>query len=284
MPRDRLHRDEFFHALLDTIVPRGGLALFLQAYFDASERGNGAYCVAGYGFTPKQAKNFTKQWRKMLGDIPYFRTADLLARQGVFRGISCKERDRIMKRAVAIVREFTAVSVIVLCRRSEVDALAPTRKPGLRGPYPICCYFCMALLGQWLDKRSPRVGDIAYFFESGDEYAGEASAVMDKAKSSDGIEVGLDKFYRYYSHAFVGKEDAPPLQAADLLAWEWTKFKDETIDRWIGEASGEPRRVRRSLEELMKGNPDNFLERILTSADLKNYYTSMEGYDLLPPL
>lgn len=218
----------------------------------------------------------------MLGPYPYFRTADLLARQGVFKGISAVDRDRMVKRAVAIIRERSSASAIVLCQRSEIEALAPAQKRGLRGPYPICCHFCMSLLGQWLDKRSPGTGDISYFFESGDEYAGEAGELMNLAASPEGIAAGLDKLYRYRSHTFVGKMDAPPLQAADLLAWEWTKVKDETIDRREMGDRENYRPMRRSLRELLGGNRANFLERHLTGTHLKLYYEGMEGIDLLP--
>jgi hypothetical protein len=275
----RLRRDdaEFFNALLDAVCTPDGLVVFLHAYFDASERPGGTYCVAGYAFTPQQAKNFVKDWRKMLGPYPYFRMADLWARQGVFKGISKPERDRMIKRAVAIIRERSSVSAIVLCDRHEIETLAPAGKRGLRGPYPACCHFCMALLGKWLDKRSPKTGDIAYFFEAGDQYAGEAGEVMKLAGSRAGIEAGFDKFYRYRSHTFAGKEAAPPLQAADLLAWEWTKLKvgiDQLEDT-------ETLKLRRSLFELMKGNRENFLERHITGVPLQTYFEKMKDYDLL---
>jgi hypothetical protein len=60
-------------------------------------------------------------------------------------------------------------------------------------------------------------GDIAYFFESGHRDQSAANALMHRIfKNAD-----HRASYRYASHTFADTEKATPLQAADLLAWQW---------------------------------------------------------------
>lgn len=249
--------------------------MFLHAYFDESERESGDFCVAGYGFVPKQAKNFIREWRKMLGPIKCFHTTDLVNRREEFQGFSVDDVNRMMKRAIGIINERVSVAAVVICNRKEFEAVAPASR-GFSDPYPVCCHLCMSLMGQWLDKRSPNQGNISYFFEAGNKHYGEADDLINLAATPDGIEAGLSRFYRYRSHTFLRKdaEGSAPLQAADLLAWEWTKVKDETLDRGL-------RRPRRSLLALLNGKRENFLERHLTGTPLKIYCEQMAGFDLL---
>jgi hypothetical protein len=277
--RPRLEADDYFARMLEMVLPReGGLAVFLEAYFDESDRDSGNFCVAGYAFNSVQAKNFARDWRRMLGDIQCFHTTDLLALRREFKHFSRDQSHRMLRRAVEIVNERTAVAVVVMCNRKEFAAVAP-KKRGFSNPYPTCCHLCMSLVGQWMDKRSPGTGDVAYFFESGFQYQAEANDLLSLAKSRNGITAGLDKMYRYRSHTFMDKRDCLPLQAADLLAWEWTKLKEDTIDRQESETL-KPREVRRSLRSLMNRNPANFLERYLTGTALTRYCEDLANMDL----
>jgi hypothetical protein len=210
----------------------------------------------------------------MLGGIECFHTTDLVHQQGEFKDFSRDDSNRMLKRAVAIIKERASVAVLILCQRQEFEAVAPTWQHGFGDPYPICCHFCMMLLGDWLNKRSPASGDIAYFFESGNQHTGEANDLMSLARLG-GVETEVGKSYRYRSHSFIDRRDAAPLQAADLLAWEWTKAKDETVDRAL-------RPARRSLRELMGGNRDNFLERHLTGTHLKIFCEETGWMNLFP--
>lgn len=58
----------------------------------------------------------------------------------------------------------------------------------------------------------------------------------------------VKRSYQYRSHGFLGKsvDGATPLQAADLLAWEWGKFFDETL-------AERKRPMRLSLAHLLDG-------------------------------
>lgn len=57
----------------------------------------------------------------------------------------------------------------------------------------------------------------------------------------------LKEAYRHTSHTFIESDKAWALQAADVLAWEWTKFMDETV-------TSRKRKMRKSLEALLGVN------------------------------
>jgi hypothetical protein len=163
-------------------------------------------------------------------------TTDLLALRGEFEGFERDDADRMLRKAVSIINRRTEAAAIVLCEREEFEALAPKAKGQPRDPYALCCHICMFMLGKWM-KSTNRQGRIAYFFESGNQHAGEAHRLLSLAVTPEGKAVGLADRYRYESHTFLNRAVAPPLQAADLLAWEWTKLYDETIKRPIRPAS-----------------------------------------------
>jgi hypothetical protein len=81
----------------------------------------------------------------------------------------------------------------------------------------------MQMLGT-LVRNSSFDDEIAYIFESGHDRQSEAHRFMALTESSPELKTA----YRHRSHAFVPKKDAPPLQAADILAWEYAKYRSDT--------------------------------------------------------
>lgn len=200
-----------------------GLLVVLETYFDESVRDSGTFAVAGYGLFPEQAINFSRDWREMLGPIKAFHMADLVALRGEFKGFTGRDRDALLRRAVELVNRDIAVAFAVSCNRTEFASIAVSLR-GLREPYSYLCMLCMQTVGNWM-RATDIDGDVAYVFESGQEFQEEACDLMNLATKFK--EIG--ELYRYRSHTFAAKCDAAPLQAADLLAWEWTKHHDETV-------------------------------------------------------
>jgi hypothetical protein len=71
-------------------------------------------------------------------------------------------------------------------------------------------------------------------------------------------------YYRYSSHAFQPKPSLGALQAADLFAWEWAKFYDETVEQDL-------RPMRASLLALLKKHPRRFQVTHITGEPLRRY-------------
>lgn len=218
--------DEFY-AVLDIVLPDGaaGYLVVLKAYFDASERANGTFCVAGYAFTKAQVKKFDKAWWRLFGKYGGCHMTDLANKNGAFSSISDKEARRLIKEAVAIINKRISYAAVISCNVHEMEALLPRWIVGFKGAYPVCCHLAMHAMGNIVREQEP--SRIAYAFESGDRYQGEAHAFMSRVLDTP----TLKDSYRHSSHSFVDKDDALALQAADILAWEWAKFRDETLDQ-----------------------------------------------------
>jgi tRNA nucleotidyltransferase/poly(A) polymerase len=105
----------------------------------------------------------------------------------------------------------------------ELNAFLPKKVPGFGHAYPFMCHMAMQSLGQKIARERPGE-EIAYIFESGDEHQAEAHTFMSNVLHSP----EMKEAYLYKSHAFVPKQDAPPLQAADFLAWEYARYWERT--------------------------------------------------------
>lgn len=148
-----------------------------------------------------------------------------------------------MRGAVEIINDRMSYGVVISCLLPEMMALLPRWIRGFEHPYPVSCHLAMTGMGNLLTDRG-RPETVDYFFEQGDEYDGSARTFMGRAVDVPELKAS----YRHQSHAFVGKQ-ALAVQAADLLAWEWAKYMDETV-------AHKTRPMRQSLMALMSKNGD----------------------------
>lgn len=255
-------RHAYFHALLDSVLPaRNGVLFVLKAYFDASTRNSGLFCVAGYAFEKDQVKKFDREWWKIFGAYGGCHMKELAHSQGRFSGITNIQAGELQKQAVKVIKARVSFGVVISCNLNEIHEILPTWIDGFQHAYPVCCNVAMTGLGMKLDE-SGRNDEVAYFFESGDDFSAAAHRFMSR---TDDTPV-LKKSYHHSSHTFISKEKALALQAADMLAWEWAKYMDETRETRV-------RPMRKSLAALM-GTNGEFDQRYkgthLTGEPLRN--------------
>jgi hypothetical protein len=246
----------------------GGALAVLEAYFDESERTSGIFCVAGYVFERASAKKFDREWRTLMKPVWPFHMVDLTSGNVRFRNVARKERDRILKAAVALINQRMSLGVSVSCRLEEVRSAAPTWIRGFGHPYTLCCHLAMMSVGQRIADAG-RADRVAYVFETGHKGRTEAQDFMRGASQAmESLEA-----YRHVSHAFVPKTDSSHLQAADLLAWEWAKCYDETFEMGL-------RPARRSIRALLEGQSHRYKAVHLTGAPLRRFMTEIESMGL----
>jgi hypothetical protein len=236
-----------FHELLDILLPkRNGLAVILKAFFDASARPqSGVFCVAGFAFRKLQLQKFDRDWWRLFGKYGGCHMKELTQLRGRFVGIDRAEADRLTKQAVAIMCQRTLYGVAVSCYLQEMNALLPKWIRGFEHAYPVCCHQAMVLLAIHMNKFGSD-DQVAYTFETGDLYAGSAHQFMERASADP----SLRKALRHNSHTFANNDDVLALQAADMWAWEFAKYIDET--------AGQRKRVmRKSLAALLRGRNSN---------------------------
>ncbi len=232
---ERLFED--FNDLASEAVPDGGfLVSLMRAYFDESgtHRGSPIMTVSGYVMRKPQVSRFNKQWGTELVEAskgqpkpaPYFHMKD--ARDpptGVFEGWDPKVVDSLARKLIAQTRQRTLIGLSVIFTEANYNKVLAGYK-GMPSAYAFGCYAVLGMIRRWADSKKIDQR-FAYFFESGHDDENDADAFMCGMFRSARIKTE----YRHFSHAFVGKEDAPPLQASDMLSWHAVKrFREPERD------------------------------------------------------
>lgn len=261
--------DGSFWQILDFLEDKG-VATLLQGYFDESERTGGIFCVAGLTFAPRQAKKFCKDWSSLFSDYRGD-MRDLTQRRGSFEGISSGEQQRLIVEAIKIIKLRMSAAFAVSCNVGEIAATAPAGIKGFSRAYPLCCHLCMTRVGKFL-RDSGSEDRVTYFFEAGHPHEGEARTFIRQVMLSPVVK----ESYRHDGDAFLPKKDAVPLQAADLIAWEWAKFYDETVEQHL-------RPIRKSFLALVCRDPKLFKMSHITGEPLKRFMGHVRELGLMEP-
>ena len=263
----------------------------LDAYFDASKREGGSFCVAGYAFGLDAAKKATRDWKRVWGDIQCHMT-DLSANppQGDFKDwASAKTKDHL-ESSVPIINGWASFGVAVSANAAELAGFAPTISDpdskvmlgGLRTPYAVCCHYAMASL-----RNLSGNADIAYFFEFGDKNQGEAEAFAKHVLSDREV---ARRLYGMRSYSILDAADCRLFEMADIFAWEWAKHVERDAARFPLDENGQTR-IRGSLrallgDELHEAAGTNITSPTrralhLTGQQLERYYARVQQLELL---
>lgn len=220
-------------------LPAGSGCVVIEgrAYFDesGSHGGSPVLCVAGYVFKKSEAIKLGHEWRKVLRwkKLPYFHMVDCAHGNGPFANLTKDERIAVETRLIEIIKAHAIQGISITVDPAEYASFPgklPTR-PGLYdNAYAFCAQAIMAGISAFIERNS-RIGKMHYFFEAGHQSAPQADEIM---RAMFAVPKHKHDF-RYAGHSFVEKADAPQIQAADLLAWQW--YTDRRHQR-----EGRPRR------------------------------------------
>lgn len=217
----------------------------LNGYFDESLRPDGTFTVAGCLFDATGERKFKRQWGALFA--PYAggcHMKDLVGRREAFDGISDSENKSLMERAVAILNHRITLMAWLTCAAAEGAEVFGTK--GDRSAYFVCCARTVTAMAGYCLYHRPAEDRVMYVFEDGRQGRAEVEAFLQKIASSEGLRTD----FRYAGHMFVSKGISLSLQAADFAAWEWGKFKVETMDL---ARSGDARPPRESFRQLIQG-------------------------------
>jgi hypothetical protein len=207
----------------------------LNAYFDESgtHAGSPVFVVAGLVASPRQWIALTRDWQRVLGKhgLQWFHTVDCAHGQGMFRDWSDTDRGRLYRELIRIVVKrvaFRLWSVVLMrdFRRFFAD-------PADQTLYQMCMIGCMSSLKILADERSQL---IPVTFEGGGKGGGRAIRYLQDNPD----------FYGAHRPSFDDKKQSPPIQAADIHAYELYKFFAERTKLTGG------RPIRDSFHELRK--------------------------------
>jgi Protein of unknown function (DUF3800) len=210
--------------LLDVLLPDGGMAMQLvEAYFDesGSDATSEVLCLAGYVFQKDACVELDLRWRDVLAKykLPFFRMSACAHGVKPFDALSMDQRIAVEKEMIGLIKDYAAFGMAVTVDPKQFDAIMP-KIPEVGSAYSFCAHSCLVAVRWWADQNN-YFGDIAYFFESGHRSASEANEIMNRIFNMR----NLRESHRYASHTFADKRKVRPLQAADLLAWQW--FTDQ---------------------------------------------------------
>jgi hypothetical protein len=212
------------------------MIMFAEAYFDESgtDAGSPVVCVAGYLFEKDQCLRMDAEWKAALeaAGISHFHMVECAQGVGKFARKSKAERIEIESRLIGIIKRRACVGIVCSVCPEDYLHFVPGAKD-FGGAYQLLLSWCIVAVSTWVAKHDYQ-GEIAYFFEAGHALEAHANASMIKLRNTPALKHGC----RYRSHLFIGKNDARPIQAADLLAWQWHR-------EWINE-HGPVRRGRRA--------------------------------------
>jgi len=269
---------DYFCWLLDRAMPwSGGYAVVLEAYFDASKRDDGAFCVAGFAFGYDRAKKATHDWKQLWGDTQCHMT-DLSANppREDFKGWSNDQAKERIEAAISIINRLASFGVAVSVDVAEFASLAPTVADpgsqmvlnGFRTPYAVCCHSAMAAMARLTGGGE----DIAYFFEFGDKDQGESAAFTSWIKAHGALSRRL---YGMRSHSILDAADSRLFEMADIFAWEWAKHVQRDKNRYPLDENGVTRQ-RGSLRALLGDGLQKKNETNVLSANRRGWHISGE--------
>jgi Protein of unknown function (DUF3800) len=200
---------------------------FLECYFDesGSHHGSPALCVAGYIMEKEHCKALDVGWKRVLDQyrLPYFRMSSCAHRQKPFDHLLPEECIDAEKAMIALINEHALLGLAVAVNEQDYWHLFGPNSPG-GSPYSFCCWQILAGIKSWIQKNNFD-GEISYFYEAGHASKSEANRIMNRIFSNSELRAS----YHYSTHTFADKEKLRPLQAADILAWQWhTQMK-----RWL---------------------------------------------------
>lgn len=231
---------------------RRSLAVW-QVYFDDSGTHSGSeIAVAACYMAPvRQWKRFDTAWNKMRSTESFdvFHMTEFVARRGEFKGWDDQERDRVIRRLIGIINQYTTQGFAIALPKADYDSVIPEdfKKKLGKHHYTWCVKMCFGEIEKWRQSCS-LTEPMEYIFESGTKGAtGELLDTFFKYSKTQ-----TDSLPRYGlqqgAYSFQKKVETVRLQAADILAWETCyQMKNVTF-------ASQPKTPRKSYVELHRRN------------------------------
>ena len=216
---------EFLEGWFAALYRFDGLILVFHAYFDETGSGENdpLTAVAGFVYDKAGLAAFTDAWEPEVSSLSgHYRSSPCNAGQAPFRSDDWDERRRhkLMDTLARLSADHAQAAFVVATGKEEFDA-ARENGPGIRNfldsPYSMCVVSVLSMVSSWAKSTHPGKG-VHCWFESGGP--GEQTTAALVAGLFNDPET-KDFFSAITGRSWIGKECAPVLCSADLLAWEW---------------------------------------------------------------
>jgi hypothetical protein len=191
--------------------------------------------VGGYISRPKHWRAWTKDWNRAKRPIKVFHSTDCANFRGEFEGWDKERRDQYVAQLLPVMPAHELAGIVIGVRLDDL-ATAMTDYPELLEmfgtPYTACFQWAISIIMDMATERGK--GERMAFVHEVNDFKGEALKAFEYVKEF------LNPRAIPMAMAFGSKADHPPLQAADVLAYEGGKF--------LMNPTGTPRRAWTSLD------------------------------------
>jgi hypothetical protein len=192
--------------------------------------------VAGYVSRPRIWRDWTKAWNVAKRPIKIVHAADCANFQGEFKeGWDKDRRDAWVSNLLPVIRDHELAGIVIGIHLKDFEAALkghPELIEMFGTPYTACFQWAISIV---MDiARDHGKGERMAFVHEVNDYKGECFKAFEYVRDN------LNPRKIQMSLAFAGKRDFPPLQAADILAYEGGKF--------LKNPTGTPRRAFTALD------------------------------------
>jgi len=172
-------------------------------------------------------------WREVLRradpDLEIFHRADLYSPYvEPYSRWDDDKRERVLADLARLLGGTVKYAVAGVLLKDEYDSFCVRHgRPLGATPYELCADTCIGFVSKWLEANDLGNERVAYFFEAGDREHGGSGQFNDSIRRIIRRSARYREEMRIASASFVPKRDAPALQTADLLAYEFTHCRPD---------------------------------------------------------
>jgi hypothetical protein len=235
----------------------------LVAYFDETgTHGAPVVCVAGYLFDTAGAHHFAALHAERVKPLlpaaarGVFHAADCFRCSKQFASLTRRNSSEIFDALIDVLKSTSMYGIIVeietVAYERQIKRLGAHLRSMVGSAYSICAVRCAGNVAEWLEQHGI-AGDVHYYFEAGCRYAGEAAHFFSQIRDTP----QLQSRFRFGGNSYPTKDQAPQLQAADLLVWEWQR---ERATLTVPE--NQHRGRRKTLKQLTQDGPAHEWEHL----------------------
>jgi hypothetical protein len=247
-------RHHAYSIFLEEDLERFWMAMFTAYFDDSGGSETGTVVMAGFVAPVLQWNKFKDEWNGVLDHPDYglpaetiFHMKDFIGSRrafSVFEGhvqdaLKAKNRKSFMERLIAFTKIRATMSHSLSLRLQDYEQANESYqlKENFGSAWAFAGRACAGSVRQWAKQRGINLSEIEFVFEDGMKGKGELQDSMKR----DGF---LMPTFRPKSRQW------PPLQAADLLAWEFHKVMKQAF-------ANDLKHFRKSFESLMKLSGEN---------------------------
>ncbi len=202
----------------------------LHAYFDDSGNlGDGAVCVlAGYVSNPGKWAAFSGDWRSELDrlNVPHFKMGDAFHRAWPFNKMTKDDVGDLIQRLVEIINRHALLGLVTIFKNDDYNDIVKGNVPtDMDDPY---FFLFRNVVGQLvLEQRRLKVHERTdFYFDNQHKEPSIVKRMYDMCRSTTPPEM---RTILGEEANFRDDEKTLPLQASDMLAWQFRRHADACV-------------------------------------------------------